>query len=96
VVKIEQTGHKILPYAFVMFIFSWRQIVKQMPAIFYPHRKNNDGTYDSICTRCFATVARTYTEVALEEHDRRHVCTEAMLSQRSTLTPQHRASKMQS
>jgi hypothetical protein len=41
---------------------------------FYPHRLNRDGTFDSICPRCFLTVAHTQTEAELFAYDRVHVC----------------------
>jgi len=62
------------------------------PVICYPHRKNKDGTYDSICTRCFATVARTYSEAALAEHDKKHVCEQVTLLGRRLLAHSHSTS----
>jgi len=53
-----------------------------------PHRKNRDGSWDSICLTCFATVANTPEEHDLAEADRIHVCAPAVLSQRSS---EHRA-----
>ena len=49
-----------------------------------PHRRNRDGTWDSICLTCFATVATTATELDLAEADRVHICAPAVLSQRSS------------
>ena len=40
----------------------------------YGHRRNNDGSYDSICTKCFATVASTRSEAELTSHERTHTC----------------------
>jgi hypothetical protein len=40
----------------------------------FPHRHNNDGTYDSICDTCFVTVARVKTEADLIQFESRHVC----------------------
>jgi hypothetical protein len=31
----------------------------------FPHRHNRDGTYDSICTACFATIASVRDEELL-------------------------------
>jgi hypothetical protein len=31
----------------------------------FPHRLNRDGTFDSICRRCFATVASARDEIEL-------------------------------
>jgi hypothetical protein len=43
---------------------------------FFPHRLNRDGTYDSICLQCYATVANARTSVELEEYDVKHICGE--------------------
>lgn len=40
----------------------------------YSHRQNPDHTFDSICHRCFSTVAREATESALAKHEQRHKC----------------------
>jgi hypothetical protein len=40
----------------------------------FPHRLNADGTYDSICNRCFATVATASTPDELHAFDAGHVC----------------------
>jgi hypothetical protein len=40
----------------------------------FPHRRNPDGSFDSICRVCFATVARCNTEDELKEMERNHVC----------------------
>ena len=37
-------------------------------------RRNGDGTIDSICNRCFLTIARAYNPVDLTELEQRHVC----------------------
>jgi hypothetical protein len=52
------------------------------PAPFFPHRRNKDGTFDSICLKCFATVASHMTEEELKEQDKVHVCVSSILSQR--------------
>jgi hypothetical protein len=41
---------------------------------FFPHRLNEDGSYDSICTRCFATVASARTLEELHARDKEHTC----------------------
>ncbi len=41
----------------------------------FPHRRNHDGTFDSICSRCFATVATEGSEAELEKAEESHVCT---------------------
>jgi len=40
----------------------------------FPHRHNPDGTHDSICTVCFATVATVQKEWELASHESAHVC----------------------
>jgi len=49
---------------------------------FYPHRRNKDGSYDSICPTCFVTVAFGKSEVELMKLDAQHVCAFSTLSQR--------------
>ncbi len=43
-------------------------------APFFPHRRNKDGSFTSICLNCFGTVASHKTEEELQEEDKRHVC----------------------
>jgi hypothetical protein len=43
---------------------------------FFPHRRNRDGTLNSICLVCLATVASQKAEDELKELDKRHVCRE--------------------
>jgi hypothetical protein len=43
---------------------------------FFPHRLNPDGTYDSICLKCFATIARCLTSEELNAYDVAHSCNE--------------------
>jgi hypothetical protein len=41
----------------------------------FPHRQNEDGTYDSICPDCFSTVVRgLHTESQLAEFEDQHAC----------------------
>jgi hypothetical protein len=47
----------------------------------YPHRCNGDGSYDSICRRCFATVGTGRTEAELELAEALHVCNLEILYQ---------------
>ena len=51
--------------------------------VFYPHRRNRDGSFDSICLNCFVTVATATTEAELSKYDTRHVCEYSTLSQRT-------------
>lgn len=45
----------------------------------FSHRPQRNGAYDSICTRCFATVARSHNEADLEAEEKRHVCDESVV-----------------
>jgi hypothetical protein len=40
----------------------------------YPHRKNADGTWESICSDCLRTIAKVKDETDLEVIDRIHDC----------------------
>jgi hypothetical protein len=44
------------------------------PTMDFPHRHNQDGTHDSICPVCFATVATTQNEAELRVDERKHIC----------------------
>ena len=50
---------------------------------FYPHSRNKDGSYDSICLTCFATIAFGKSEAELMGLDSNHVCEFSRLSQRA-------------
>ena len=50
------------------------------PAMPFPHRLNSDGTIDSICNHCFATVATSTTESDLEQSEASHVCEPARVA----------------
>jgi hypothetical protein len=39
-----------------------------------PHRTNPDGTIDSICPRCFATIGTSTREFELQKLEVNHVC----------------------
>jgi hypothetical protein len=58
-------------------------MTKQWPT--YLHRANPDGTFDSICIRCFKTIASAVTESGLAGPEVDHVCAPSSLSQRDTL-----------
>jgi hypothetical protein len=51
---------------------------------FFPHRRNPDGFYDSICLNCFATVA-SGTQEELVQRDKEHVCEPASLEERGSI-----------
>jgi hypothetical protein len=40
----------------------------------FPHRRNPDGTYDSICPSCYQTVDRQLVEADLHAQEMLHVC----------------------
>lgn len=40
----------------------------------YPHRQNPDGSIDSICPRCYITVASASEEADLRRTEAAHVC----------------------
>lgn len=40
----------------------------------FPHRHNRDGSWDSICRKCYLTVANAPTEAELAEPESRHKC----------------------
>jgi len=40
----------------------------------FAHRRNADGSFDSICCRCFATVSRQSCPSNLAQLEREHVC----------------------
>jgi hypothetical protein len=40
----------------------------------FPHRRNPDGSFDSICPKCFRTVATRRDEADLAQAERDHVC----------------------
>jgi hypothetical protein len=51
----------------------------EKPALEFPHRHNPDGSCDSICSKCFVTVATSYKEAELLAHELKHVCHESWL-----------------
>jgi hypothetical protein len=48
----------------------------------FPHRRDRDGLYDSICPACFATVARSKPEAEMAELEKAHVCNSSYLAER--------------
>lgn len=53
-------------------------------APFFPHRRNPDGTFNSICLCCLETVASHKTDEELKELDKQHVCSTTTHSRRET------------
>jgi len=51
----------------------------------FAHRHNLDGTWDSICTKCFLTVASEGAEDGLSTHERHHNC-DSLMKARHTHT----------
>jgi hypothetical protein len=49
---------------------------------FYPHRRNQDGSFDSICTTCFATIAQSSVEANLAECEKAHLCQSSVFAER--------------
>ena len=45
----------------------------------FPHRINGDGTFDSICPRCFVTVGTSNNEAELEQMEAAHICESSRL-----------------
>jgi hypothetical protein len=43
-------------------------------AMNFPHRRNQDGEYESICRTCFATVATAKNEAELLTFEKAHTC----------------------
>ena len=52
----------------------------------FPRRINRDGSLDSICINCFATVASAPTSAELSVHDERHVCDPGVLSDQASFS----------
>jgi hypothetical protein len=48
----------------------------------FPHRKNNDSSFDSICPRCFRTISTRGIEGDLAQDERSHLCAGDSLGQR--------------
>jgi hypothetical protein len=57
----------------------------KQPLPFYPHRQNRDGSFDSICLRCFATVANARDISELHTYDKDHRCNETAVAQRGQI-----------
>lgn len=50
-----------------------------MPGFLFTHRPNSDGTTDSICNKCFVTIATALGERELSRAEKLHVCDPAVL-----------------
>ena len=51
------------------------------PAL-YAHRRNEEGSYDSICRTCFTTVVRSKSEAELAEHEKSHLFDPSLAAER--------------
>ena len=52
----------------------------------YSHRINPDGTWDSICKKCFMTIAHGSTEIELADSETTHICNSSFLADRGRLS----------
>lgn len=48
----------------------------------YPHRRNYDGSFDSICRICFSTIGHSKSERELADAEQNHSCEQAFLEGR--------------
>ena len=60
----------------------------QIRPISFTHRKNSDGSIDSICRSCFLVVGRAFKEGDLEYLELRHVC--QAIERRKSIRAAHR------
>ena len=54
---------------------------------FFPHRRNRDGSFDSICLDCLLTIASHKTEDELVVAEKTHVCKTSFLPKRDHSIP---------
>jgi hypothetical protein len=57
-------------------------MVLPLPPLF-PHRRNNDGSFDSICLKCLLTIANARTEPDLAKPETYHICNPSILFQQA-------------
>jgi len=55
--------------------------MQTQPAFLFPHRLNREGSYDSICIVCHATVATERSEAELARHEDQHACSRIRLDE---------------
>jgi hypothetical protein len=48
----------------------------------FVHRRNRDGSFDSICSQCAATAASASVEADLRDGERNHTCDKYLLEAR--------------
>jgi hypothetical protein len=51
----------------------------------HPHREKFDGSFDTICLLCFATIANVAVESDLAAHEKNHACDRGFLAERGML-----------
>jgi hypothetical protein len=58
-------------------------------ALSFRHRENQDGSWDSICLRCYLTAAHSYSEQPLLSVESEHCCDESnwLFQQAANPTP---------
>ena len=49
--------------------------------VLYAHRRSEEGSCDSICRTCVATIVRSKAEAELEEFEKVHVCDPSLLTE---------------
>jgi hypothetical protein len=57
---------------------------RSQPKLAFARRTNTDGTIDSICRTCFATIATAFWETQLDRAEREHVCDPVLLERYHT------------
>ena len=55
---------------------------------FYPHRKNSNGNYDSICLTCLAAIGSSKDEEELRELEKDHSCADTFAIHKRTIKEQ--------
>jgi hypothetical protein len=63
--------------------------VDSIPREDYAHRRNADGTFDSICLFCFRTIASAEDESELAMNEKRHSC-QPKVAYRKMQNPHHK------
>lgn len=61
-------------YSRIMPVLLNNMVVDSVLPRFYPHRKNRDGSFDSICTMCYQTIATGSCESHLQAVEDVHMC----------------------
>jgi hypothetical protein len=51
-----------------------KRLILQLRETLFPRKLNRDGTLNSICPKCYATVASARYEAELALHEAAHVC----------------------